>query len=86
VRVLVVDDDPDTRELVTVILQRGRRGVPGRLDDERCAGRTSGRRRRRERPRDARARRYALLRALHGRGLARGVVTIALTAHAAGGS
>ena len=84
VRVLVVDDDPDTRELVTVILQRAGADVAG-------AGSTDEALRHAEQrapdvvvsdlampARDG----YALLRALHGRGLARGLVTIALTAHA----
>ncbi len=84
VRVLVVDDDPDTRELVTVILQRAGAEVSG-------AGSTDEALRRADErapevvvsdlampARDG----FALLRALHGRGLARGVVTIALTAHA----
>src|SRR5438034_1399078 len=84
VRVLVVDDDPDTRELVTVILQRAGAEVSG-------AGSTDEALRRADErapevvvsdlampARDG----FALLRALHGRGLARGMVTIALTAHA----
>src|SRR5881628_3733857 len=84
VRVLVVDDDPDTRELVTVILQSAGAEVSG-------AGSTDEALRRADErapevvvsdlampARDG----FALLRALHGRGLARGVVTIALTAHA----
>ena len=83
-RVLVVDDDADTRELVTVILQRAGADVAG-------AGSTDEALRHAEQrapdvvvsdlampARDG----YALLRALHGRGLARGLVTIALTAHA----
>jgi PAS domain S-box-containing protein len=83
-RVLVVDDDADTRELVTVILQRAGADVAG-------AGSTDEALRHAEErapdvvvsdlampARDG----YALLRALHGRGLARGLVTIALTAHA----
>src|SRR5207247_5637700 len=82
--VLVVDDDPDTRELVTVILQRAGAEVSG-------AGSTDEALRRADErapevvvsdlampARDG----FALLRALHGRGLARGMVTIALTAHA----
>jgi len=83
-RVLVVDDDADTRELVAVILQRAGADVAG-------AGSTDEALRHAEQrapdvvvsdlampARDG----YALLRALHGRGLARGLVTIALTAHA----
>jgi CheY-like chemotaxis protein/two-component sensor histidine kinase len=83
-RVLVVEDEPDTRELVTVVLKAAGADVAG-------AGSTD------EALRHADARApdvvvsdlampardgYALLRALHGRGLARGLVTIALTAHA----
>jgi PAS domain S-box-containing protein len=84
VRILVVEDDPDTRELVTIVLQRAGADVA-------AAGSTDEALRRAEErapdvvvsdlampARDG----YALLRALHGRGLARGLVTIALTAHA----
>jgi len=83
-RVLVVDDDPDTREMVTVILQRAGADAAG-------AGSTDEALRRADEgapdvvvsdlampARDG----YALLRALHARGLARSLVTIALTAHA----
>ena len=84
VRVLVVDDDPDTRDLVSVVLRAAGADVAG-------AGSTDEALRRAEEAapdvvvsdlampaRDG----YALLRALHGRGLARRVVTVALTAHA----
>jgi PAS domain S-box-containing protein len=84
VRVLVVDDDADTRELITVVLKAAGADVAG-------AGSTDEALRRADEvtpdvlvsdlampERDG----YALLRALHGRGLARGLVTIALTAHA----
>jgi signal transduction histidine kinase len=84
VRVLVVADDPDTREMVTVILQRAGADAAG-------AGSTDEALRRADEgapdvvvsdlampARDG----YALLRALHARGLARSLVTIALTAHA----
>src|SRR5207247_11361955 len=84
VRVLVVDDDPDTRELVTVILQRAGAEVSG-------AGSTDEALRRADErapevvvsdlampARDG----FALLRALHGREIGRAHVTIALTAHA----
>jgi PAS domain S-box-containing protein len=83
-RVLVVDDDPDTREMVTVILQRAGADVAGAgSTDEALRHADAGA------PdvvvsdlampaRDG----YALLRALHGRGLARSLVTVALTAHA----
>jgi PAS domain S-box-containing protein len=84
VRVLVVDDDPDTRELVTEILKaagaevsaagstdealrRADEGAPDVLVSDLAMPARDG---------------YALLRALHGRGLASGLVTIALTAHA----
>jgi signal transduction histidine kinase/ActR/RegA family two-component response regulator len=83
-RVLVVDDDPDTREMVTVILQRAGADAAG-------ASSTDDALRRADEgapdvvvsdlampARDG----YALLRALHARGLARSLVTIALTAHA----
>ncbi len=83
-RVLVVDDDHDTRELVTVILQRAGADVA-------AAGSTDEALRHADEgapdvvvsdlampARDG----YALLRALHGRGLARSLVTVALTAHA----
>jgi len=84
VRVLVVDDDPDTRELVMVILQRAGAEVSGASSTDEALRRADERA-----PevvvsdlampaRDG----FALLRALHGRGLARGVVTIALTGHA----
>jgi PAS domain S-box-containing protein len=83
-RILVVDDDPDTRELVTVILQRAGADVAGagstdealRHADERAPDVVVS-----DLAMPARDG-YALLRALHGRGLARGLVTIALTAHA----
>jgi len=83
-RVLVVDDDPDTRELVSVILQRAGADVAGvgstdealRHADERAPDVVVS-----DLAMPARDG-YALLRALHGRGLARGLVTIALTAHA----
>ena len=83
-RILVVDDDPDTRELVTVILQRAGADVAGAGSTDEALRHTD------ERAPDvvvsdlAMPARdgYALLRALHGRGLARGLVTIALTAHA----
>jgi PAS domain S-box-containing protein len=83
-RVLVVEDDPDTREMVTVILQRaGADAVGAGSTDEALCRADEGA------PdvvvsdlampaRDG----YALLRALHARGLARSLVTIALTAHA----
>jgi CheY-like chemotaxis protein len=83
-RVLVVDDDRDTREMVTVILQRAGADVAGAgSTDEALRHADAGA------PdvvvsdlampaRDG----YALLRALHGRGLARSLVTVALTAHA----
>src|SRR5882724_1016654 len=84
VRVLVVDDEPDTREMVTEILKaagaevsaagstdealrRADEGAPDVLVSDLAMPARDG---------------YALLRALHGRGLARGLVTIALTAHA----
>jgi PAS domain S-box-containing protein len=84
VQVLVVDDDPDTRELVTEILKaagaevsaagstdealrRADEGAPDVLVSDLAMPARDG---------------YALLRALHGRGLAGGLVTIALTAHA----
>jgi PAS domain S-box-containing protein len=84
VRVLVVDDDPDTRELVTEILKaagaevsaagstdealrRADDGAPDVLVSDLAMPTRDG---------------YALLRALHGRGMAGGLVTIALTAHA----
>jgi PAS domain S-box-containing protein len=84
VRVLVVDDDPDTRELVTEILKaagaevsaagstdealrRADEGAPDVLVSDLAMPARDG---------------YALLRALHGRGMAGGLVTIALTAHA----
>jgi PAS domain S-box-containing protein len=83
-RVLVVDDDADTRELVTVILQRAGADVAGagstdealRHADERAPDVVVS-----DLAMPARDG-YALLRALHARGLARGLVTIALTAHA----
>jgi len=83
-RVLVVDDDPDTRELVSVILQGAGADVAGAGSTDEALRHAD------ERPPDvvvsdlAMPARdgYALLRALHGRGLARGLVTIALTAHA----
>jgi signal transduction histidine kinase/ActR/RegA family two-component response regulator len=83
-RVLVVDDDPDTRELVTVILQRAGADVAGagstdealRHADERAPDVVVS-----DLAMPARDG-YALLRALHSRGLARRLVTIALTAHA----
>jgi len=84
VRVLVVEDEPDTRELVTVVLKAAGADVAG-------AGSTDEALRRAEErapdvvvsdlampARDG----YALLRALHGRGLTRGLITVALTAHA----
>ena len=84
VRVLVVDDDPDTRELVKEILKaagaevsaagstdealrRADEGAPDVLVSDLAMPTRDG---------------YALLRALHGRGMAGGLVTIALTAHA----
>jgi len=84
VRVLVVDDEPDTRELVTEILKaagaevfaagstdealrRADEGAPDVLVSDLAMPARDG---------------YALLRALHGRGMAGGLVTIALTAHA----
>jgi PAS domain S-box-containing protein len=84
VRVLVVDDDTDSRELVTAVLRSAGADVAGAgSTDEalRCADEAA--------PdvvvsdlamptRDG----YALLRALHARGLARDVITVALTAHA----
>ena len=84
VRVLVVDDDPDTREMVTVILQRAGADAAGAASTDEALRRADE-----GAPdvvvsdlampaRDG----YALLRALHARGLARSLVTIALTAHA----
>ncbi|PYO53528.1 MAG: histidine kinase [Candidatus Rokuibacteriota bacterium] len=84
VRVLVVDDEPDTREMVTEILKaagaevlaagstdealrRADEGAPDVLVSDLAMPARDG---------------YALLRALHGRGMAGGLVTIALTAHA----
>jgi len=84
VRVLVVDDDLDTREMVTEILKaagaevsaagstdealrRADDGAPDVLVSDLAMPTRDG---------------YALLRALHGRGMAGGLVTIALTAHA----
>jgi PAS domain S-box-containing protein len=83
VRVLVVDDDLDTREMVTEILKaagaevsaagstdealrRADDGAPDVLVSDLAMPTRDG---------------YALLRALHGRGMAGGLVTIALTAH-----
>jgi CheY-like chemotaxis protein len=84
VRVLVVDDDTDNRELVTAVLRTSGADVAG-------AGSTDEALRRADEVapdvvisdlampmRDG----YALLRALHARGLARDVITVALTAHA----
>ena len=83
-RVLVVEDEPDTRELVTVVLKAAGADVAGAGSTDEALRHAD------ERPPDvvvsdlAMPARdgYALLRALHGRGLARGLVTVALTAHA----
>ncbi len=83
-RILVVEDEPDTRELVTVVLKAAGADVAGagstdealRHADERAPDVVVS-----DLAMPARDG-YALLRALHGRGLARGLVTIALTAHA----
>lgn len=84
VRVLVVDDDADTRELVTAVLRAsGAHVAAAASTDEALRHADAGA------PdvlisdlampaRDG----YALLRALHARGLARDVVSVALTAHA----
>jgi PAS domain S-box-containing protein len=84
VRVLVVDDDADNREVVTAVLRSVGADVAG-------AGSTDEALRRADEgapdvlisdlgmpTRDG----YALLRALHARRLAREVITVALTAHA----
>ena len=84
VRVLVVDDEPDTRDMVAILLQRAGADVAKagstdealRLADERVPDVLVS-----DLAMPARDG-YALLRALRGRGLARGLATVALTAHA----